>query len=607
MTESREKRKWHRQGVLWICTVILGAHFILLGYGAAVHSPTIDEVAHMAAGVSHWELGRFDLYRVNPPFVRLLATLPVVAAGYMADWTSYNAAPGERREFYLGERFVDLNGTRSFRLFTWARWACIPLSIVGAVVCFLWARDLFGQASGVLAMGLWCFSPTVLGHAQLITPDIGGTALGLAAMYCFWRWLRAPSWYAAYVAGTVLGFAELTKTTLILYFVLYPILWVLWRVLWIRDSDFAPLRTSGAQLGLCLVLALFLLNLGYGFEGTFRLLGDYQFVSHALAGDATSSGNRFAGTYLSAIPVPLPANYVMGVDTQKRDFERGDWSYLHGEWRDQGWWYYYLYGMAVKTPLGLMFLIMLAGTWAVLNPIGRASIREELLLAVPPIAVLALVSAHTGFNHHVRYVLPVYPFVFVSASRVAQSLSRGSWGMSSAWVTACCGILAAVASVYPHSMSYFNELVGGPRHGSEYLVDSNIDWGQDLLYLRQWQQSRPETAPLGFAYFGQIRPEVAQIAHFLPPRAELWERPDSQRDNKWLQPGWYAVSASLLRGRKYRVDDGRGNALWTKENSFRYFERWEPSTQAGYSIYIYHVTPEQSEQLRRELSGTESR
>lgn len=179
--------------------------------------------------------------------------------------------------------------------------------------------------------------------------------------------------------------------------------------------------------------------------------------------------------------------------------------------------------------------------------------------------------------------------------------------MSSAWVTACCGILAAAASVYPHSLSYFNELVGGPRHGSEYLVDSNIDWGQDLHYLRQWQQSHPESAPLGFAYFGQIRPEVAQIDYFLPPRAELWERPDSQRDNEWLQPGWYAVSASLLRGRQYWVNDGHGNALWAKRASFRYFGRWEPISQAGYSIYIYYITPEQSEQLRRELSGTESR
>lgn len=592
--------------MLWICTAILGLHAILLAYGAAVHSPTIDEVAHMAAGVSHWELGRFDLYRVNPPLVRLLATLPVATAGYVADWTSYNAAPGERAEFYLGERFVNLNRSRSFELFMWARWACIPLSVVGAVVCFMWARDLFGRASGLVALGLWCFSPMVLGHAQLITPDIGGTALGLAALYGFWRWLHTPSWYAAYLAGFLLGLAELTKTTLIVFFILYPLLWVLWRVLRPGNSSTAPLRASATQLTLCLGLALILLNGGYAFEGTFRPLGDYQFVSHVLAGETTSSGNRFAGTCLSAIPVPLPANYLMGVDTQKRDFERSDWSYLHGEWQVGGWWYYYLYAMAVKTPLGVMLLILLAAIWAVVNPKGRASVRDELLLAVPPIVVFILVSVHTGFNHHLRYVLPVYPFVFVSVSRVAQSISRRSRVMTCAWVTACCAVVAAAGTVFPHSLSYFNELVGGPRHGSEYLVDSNIDWGQDLFYLREWQKSHPGTTPLGLAYFGQIDPEVAGIDYFLPPRAELRERPKSATDNTWLQPGWYAVSVSLLRGRRYRVDDGRGNVLWTNENSFRYFERWKPSTQAGYSILIYHLTPEQSEQLQRDLSGARS-
>lgn len=112
--EERESQENCRHDVLWICGVLLALHVVLLGYSAAAHSPTIDEVAHMAAGVSHWELGRFDLYRVNPPLVRLLATLPVAVVGYVADWTGYSTGPGERPEFYLGDNSSTSTGAACF-------------------------------------------------------------------------------------------------------------------------------------------------------------------------------------------------------------------------------------------------------------------------------------------------------------------------------------------------------------------------------------------------------------------------------------------------------------------------------------------------------------
>jgi len=116
----------------------------------------------------------------------------------------------------------------------------------------------------------------------------------------------------------------------------------------------------------------------------------------ALSGQTTSIGNRFAGTCLSAVPVPLPVNYLLGVDTQKSDFERGERSYLRGQWRDRGWWYYYPYAMAVKGTLGGMLLILLAAVWAALNPAGRASSRDELLLVVRALAHIC-----TKYTRHV--------------------------------------------------------------------------------------------------------------------------------------------------------------------------------------------------------------
>ncbi|MGH7137804.1 MAG: ArnT family glycosyltransferase, partial [Pirellulales bacterium] len=179
--------------------------------------------------LSHWELGRFDLARVNPPLVRMVAALPVTLAAHEVDWTQYTAFPGGRPEFAVGVDFMRANRARSFWLFTLARWACIPFSLLGAYVCYRWARELYGELAGCLGLSLWCFCPNILAHAELITSDVAAAAFGSAACYAFWRWLREPALDTAWICGLLLGLAELTKTTWLLLFPLWPLLWIVAR------------------------------------------------------------------------------------------------------------------------------------------------------------------------------------------------------------------------------------------------------------------------------------------------------------------------------------------------------------------------------------------
>ena len=379
----------HRPG--WLVAGVIVVHVALLAWGAADHSPSVDEVGHMAAGVSHWQFGRFDLYRVNPPLVRLVAAIPVVLSQPETDWSGYSDFPSARPEFSCGRTFIKRNGARSLWLFTIARWMCIPFSLLGAGMCYLWARNLYGAAAGRLACLLWCFSPTILGHAQMMTPDTGATALGLAVAYVFWQWLRRPDFVSAGLAGIVLGLALLTKGTWIILFGLWPALWLLWR-LW-PERNRVPCDESREQetvrgravfsltwsegrasprstwlrellqgVGM-IVLALYVLNLGYGFERSFERLGRLKFISRSLGGEAqtpASGANRFANTWLGPLPLPVPANYVLGIDVQKRDFENGYRSYLRGEWKHGGWWYYYVYAWLIKEPLATWCLVLLA-------------------------------------------------------------------------------------------------------------------------------------------------------------------------------------------------------------------------------------------------------
>jgi len=132
-------------GGRWLVAALLLAHASMLAWGAARHSPTRDEVGHLIAGISHWRFGSFGLYRVNPPLVRMVAGIPMLLARPQTDWTHWHDGVGRRPELEMRKDFVAANGERVFRLYTLARWACIPFSLLGGYVCFRWARRLYGQ------------------------------------------------------------------------------------------------------------------------------------------------------------------------------------------------------------------------------------------------------------------------------------------------------------------------------------------------------------------------------------------------------------------------------------------------------------------------------
>lgn len=569
------------------------AHAGVLAWSAVRQSPTVDEVAHLPAGIHHLQHGRFLLYRVNPPLVRAMAALPVLLLNPQTEWRDVTSAPSARPEFSVGSDFIAANGERSQWLFIVARWACIPFSLLGAFMCYRFAESLYGQAAGVWAASLWCFSPNMLGHGSLITPDVAAAAFGIAAGYYFWRWLSNPGWLAAFIASAALGLAELSKTSWIVLFGLWPAMWIVKRLV-DRNGNYWEL----AQFLTIISLGIGIINLGYGFDHSFRPLGDFDFTSKSLRGDDGSEwggGNRFHASVLGTIPVPFPYDYVKGIDLQKWDFERRRLSYLRGEFRHRGWWWYYLYGLAIKVPLATWCLLAIAA-WARLRS-KRMTFRwlDETALIAPAVTILVLISSQTGFSHHVRYALPILPFLFVWSSGAVICLPGRRWlrvgvGMCFVWLVASC------ICVYPHSLSYFNELVGGPRHGHRHLLDSNIDWGQDLCNLQRWLDRHPEVGEISVGYFGNFAPEDMD-ARFL--RSGLADgaplRIDEIAAGNGSMPapppaGWYAISVNRLYG--YLP----GSIQDAPSQEFAYFRSIEPLARIGYSINTYHIERSDSDE-----------
>ena len=181
-----------QQGAAWVL-LLLTIHLGLVAWNGYGYSPVIDEVAYLPAGISHLQLGRFEAARVLPPLVRMMAALPVLFADPKVDWRGLDDRSGMRSEWVIGPKFVEQNGSRIFWLVTLGRWGCLPFCLLGGLVCFKWASELYGFGSGITALLLWCFSPNILGHGALLTPDIGGAATGVLAGYTFWRWLENPN------------------------------------------------------------------------------------------------------------------------------------------------------------------------------------------------------------------------------------------------------------------------------------------------------------------------------------------------------------------------------------------------------------------------------
>jgi hypothetical protein len=272
-----------------------------------------------------------------------------------------------------------------------------------------------------------------------------------------------------------------------------------------------------------------------------------------------------------------------------------------------------------KVPEGTWALAIAALAVLVISPRSRASWFDELMVLTVPAVVLFVMSIFTNINLGLRYVLPIFPFLFISTGKLIPWASglKGTRTRRTAELfvgASTVGTIAAALTIAPHYLAYFNWASGGPANGSAHLIDSNLDWGQDLVGLRRWMAANAPNERIGLAYFGQINPNIFRLrneggfAWFLPPpRPRTMERDLPPRYRRGLEgirpkPGLYAVSASLVRGLRWRVYDDelpRWAPRSAEMGAFSYFQELAPFATIGHSIFLYRITPEQSDRLAR--------
>ncbi|MCX7683113.1 MAG: glycosyltransferase family 39 protein [Anaerolineae bacterium] len=519
--------------------------FALLVLGSRPISLTSDEPAHLVAGYSILTRGTKAFWILpqhgHPPLLNVLGALvfyigkpdipletlngwPLWFSDYVFAFIPY-LAPVEQTAFAIRIPTV---------LFT---------VILGALI-FRWGKEWWGNTAGLLALLVLLFDPLLLAHGRLATTDVGTVTLGTAALYLLWRWAEKPSWRLTWFLGLLCGLTMLSKGSG-MFWLLTAGLAVVAMAAYKRSRTLSPLLLLQ---GLCVGLLSFLI---------------------------VWAGHSFTwGTVGEHFPLPLPAPaYWIGILSQARSVEKR-WFFALGLRGHGGWWWYFPVAFLIKNPLPVL-IGLLVGLWTVL----RRPFSCPRLLALGLFPLLYTIAAiRSGMNIGYRHMLPIHPAIYLI---VAAGIQYGILNPPRRWWQYACALalglwyVVGTLRMFGYEIAYFNELIGGPRNGHRYLIDSNIDWGQGYKALRDYLKAHPGPIPQLSTAFLNIDPEQYGISYqSLAPG----------RDGAALAapfhplPGRYVIGATVLQ---------RG---WPEDpDMYAWFRQVEPTAEIGYSFFLYDI------------------
>jgi 4-amino-4-deoxy-L-arabinose transferase-like glycosyltransferase len=533
-------------------------------------SLTYDEGDHIFAGYMMLHTGDYGLNPEHPPLVKMLAALPLLGRNL---WVPPLQGRYFKSEAYLdGRDFLAHNDGPGQRLVFRMRLTAGLLSLALSLLVFLAAREWFGAAAGLIAMALVSFDPNILAHSALVTTDVGVSLFFLAAIYAFYRYVKQPSLIRLLLAGVAAGLLLATKHSGIL---IGPMLVLLagWEIL------FAPSGTRGKvalrlSRALAAIVAIGVLVLWsfYGFRYAARPAG--LALSNSLK-DYAAPLSHFNSTVILFFARfhLLPESYLMGLVDVKQVAVFYP-TFIFGKVYAHGVWWYFPAVILIKTTLGMLALVALA-TWAVLT--GKLRKGRELAFIVLPWVVYLGVAMVSGMNIGSRHILPLYALaaIFAGGGVAALAAHNRRW----VWIGAAL-VLAHIVSaltVFPNYLAYANAAWGGPKNVHNLLSDANVDWAQQLIQVKQWQDAHPQEE-CWFAYFALpvIDPAVYGIrCHALPTLDTTWGGAD-------IVPasinGTVIVSAGDLSGCEWP------SGLM---NPYRDFQPLQPAEQIDYGVFVY--------------------
>ena len=665
-------------------TYLLAASMLLIMIGLSFaemlgDSQTMDEVSHLHAGYSYITQKDMRINPEHPPLVKDAAGASV--------WL-WSKISGEKINFpYESKSWQeDINGQWDFgfnfmyrlgndadKMLFYGRLPMFLFLLLLGFYIFKWSRELFGNNTALLALFLYSFSPTFLGHGHLVTTDVAASVAIFISLYYFVRWLQAPNRKNLIIAGIIFGLALLVKFSTFLLVPLFVFLVLIWLALIIlipkmpfQNSRF--LSEHGVRhladerknrenenssqgnfhvsewhfrkenklklfwkhtscliligiIGLIIIYPAYLYHVwNYPIE---RQINDMRFVlnSYAEGPDQTplescknlSRIGRCPAEltiWMAQKPVLRPwAQYFYGLLMVVQRASGGNTTYFLGEVSSTGWPSYFPIVYAIKEPLPMHILTIIAllfaayslrGFWK--NSVSR--FKKWLFGHIAEFSMACFIilywasSIKSPLNIGVRHILPTFPFIYILASAqikkwllitapddldgfvkklkfLGKTLIAYSAKYAVVFLLLAWQIISLIAA-YPYFLTYFNELVGGPKNGYIYVVDSNLDWGQDFKRLVKWADEN-KIDKLYVDYFGGTVGE-----YYLGNRLIPWS---GEKDYKLLPPESYLAVSATFRQQCFGEPINGFKPL----NCYQWLKDYQPMQTIGNSIFVYYI------------------
>ena len=524
----------------------------------SVFSQTADEAVHLACGMEWWQEHRYSFEPLHPPLARVaVAALPYFSGLRLAE-NSRQAVPGSTSP--INDQGNDLlyAGDRYIQNLTLARLGTLPFFLLALWAVWQMTHKLYGEAAALFAVLLLSTLPAALAHAGLATTDMAVTATLTWALYWLLVWLEAPTAAHSALLGLSVGFAAASKFSTLIFFPAAAIA-ILLLAAASQHSAAAARDFRWRNLGLAALLAFV------------TLWAAYRFSFHPLGGTSAHAGLAWVRT----IPLPMP-EFPRGLFDLYLTNLTGRRAFLLGQQRVGGFWYFFPVAIFYKTPLAFL-LLALGGAIAAV----RVALRQrDWRLAAPLVAAVAilLTAMVSRINLGLRHVLPLFPLLAVlagwQAARLWQAMRDPRPAWQSAWQRLLAGAaliallgwqLAAGVRAHPDYLAYFNELAGS--HPEHILIDSDLDWGQDMLRLR----AELERRGIRDFWLAAASPADFQRLHLagfhpLPPYRRV--------------TGWIAISEWCLE--MGELDQQRWDA-------YGWLQAEQPVARVGRTLRLYYV------------------
>ena len=578
-----------------LVTALLALHTWLAVSATIDLGVTGDETVHLTGGYSYWRFNDYRLHPENGNLPQRWAALPLLVSNPTLNATARPDLWRESDVWQIGQSFFFESGNSIDYLLLNARSMMVLWSVATGLLVFFWSRKLWGDLAGLFSLLLYSVSPTTLAHGALVTSDMCAAFWLLAATGAWWRvteQITAPRLALSLAAA---AFAAVAKFSCLLLLPTAALI-VFWRLarphaLQVNTSFRAPGRaitTVGGRLGIYLgvaglhvmaAAALIWLFFGLRYSGFSpelpAALTYYPSTDGVLPPEGLLRWAIMQNRELNLLPEAFIHGFTFVVHAAQT---RG--AFLVGEYSNTGWWWFFPFAFLVKSSLAELIAFSLFPLFWVIRFFKDRTAASQQAGALVPLLLLFVVYAAVSLASHLnighRHILPLYPILFIFAGYLVggtsprpQAIATGpsraanepAAVVSATFirliatkpfpVTGLVAVLVAGVAIIestgirPHYLAFFNAAAGGPRQGWRLLVDSSLDWGQNLPRLRLWLDAHRNPAEKVYlSAFGADDPfyrgmKVTELSPYYSFERKLrWEP---------LRGGLYCVSASLLQ------------------------------------------------------------